>query len=189
MMYFSLILILSLKGFAGSSQVLNVPQKLYDSIKQTYQLEQSEIKPQMIDLLVEVKSSKGDFKLPVGYTQENIDLSQYLEKTDKSFTFQISTPYVHDDAQTVVYFLSRYKPFKSSTGKEFGYPCGTAFKIGSDVDQLLNTQPLTIAMNYREYVTVLGGDYLILHKESPQKMKISYFKIRDTRWTHELCTY
>lgn len=188
MVSFLFVITLSLKGFAGPSQILQIPQKLYDAIKTTYNLEQSETKPQMIDVLMELKTSKGDFKIPVGYTQENLDFSQYLDKSDKSFELQISTPYSHDETSTVIYFISKYKPFKSSTGKEFGYPCGTVFKIGSRLDEILNTSPRTIPVNYREYVSVLGGDYLILHKESALKMKISYFKVRDTRWTHESCS-
>lgn len=188
-MLWMIIFFLSFKGFSSSSQEFQIPRSIYDSIKKTYNLDQTEIKPQMTDVLVEFKTSKGYFQLPVGYTLENLDISQYLPLSDKTFTFQVSTPYSSNSSDTVVYFISRYKPFKRSENskEEYGYPCGTVYKISNRVNSFLNAPPLTLSSYEREYASLIGGDYLILHKEGSHKMRISYFKIRDTRWTHELC--
>lgn len=185
-----MILLLFFSTFFQSSaanlQELQIPQKVYDSIKANYQLDVTEIEPEMVDVVLELKSQETLFKLPLGYTQETIDLAQYINTKDLSFEWKLATPYESDSKNTKVYFISRYKPFKMFSGKMAGYPCGTVYRFGNKVDRVLNTDPLSIMTRSRQYLSLLGGDYLILHLDA-KKLKISYFKVRDTRWTHELC--
>ncbi len=187
MMFGLLFVLFSFQSFATHLQKLNIPLKIYESIKQTHKLDETEVSPQMTDILIELKTSHGEFKLPVGYTLETLDLSQYISKTEKFFDLQMSTPYDNKEGSTTIYFVSRYKQYFSKTGKVFGYPCGSVYKLSSSTSKLLNSSPMQIAVNEQQYMSSLGGDYLILHKESTNKMRISYFKLRDTRWTHELC--
>lgn len=165
---------------------LKIPQKLFDSIKKTYNLDSSDVEPEMLDVTFELKLTQGEAKLNIGYTQKLLDLAQYLKKADKSFQWKLSTPYESSKSTTNVYFISRYKPFKSPLGNEYGYPCGSIFTFTNNSQRILNTDFITLESYSRQHMSQIGGDYLILHREQ-KKVKISFFQLRDTRWTKEMC--
>jgi hypothetical protein len=163
-----------------------VPESVFNSIKQTYNLDIAEAQPELVDLFLELKNSSGNTKIPIGYSQEVVDLAQYVNRKDPRVTWQISSDFKFDEGSTV-YFLSRYKPAVSSTGKTIGYECGSAYKIQSKTNRIINAGFNTLMAQNGHYMSMIGGDYLVLHLEG-KKLKMSYFKIRDSRWTHQLCT-
>lgn len=181
-----LFLLIFFKSSASHIQELPIPKVVYDSIKTLYSFDQTELEPEMADLVMELKTKKNNVKLPLGYTQETVDLAQYIKKTDTSFNFKLVNPYKIVDKNTNMYFISRYKPLKSVSGRIYGYPCGTVLRLNSHVGEILNTEGLKVSTFENQYVRALGGDYIVLHKDD-KKMKISYFRVRDTRWTQEMC--
>lgn len=170
----------------ASLQEIQIPSKVFDSIKSDYRVESSDVEPEMVDVTIEFKTISGAFKVPLGYTQEALDLAQYISKADKSIEWHMTPSFKLDAKNTTMYFIPRYKPFKSALGKAYGYACGTVYKFSKSANELLSGDALNIMTNTRQYLSILGGDYLVLHLEG-KKLKMSYFKVRDTRWTHEMC--
>lgn len=171
---------------SASLQEIMIPEKVFDAIKKSYNVESSDVEPEMVDITIEFKSKLGQFKLPLGYTQEALDLAQYISKADESLEWKMTPSFELDSKKTSLYFIPRYKPFKSALGKTYGYPCGTIYKFSENVGELLGGDALNIMTNKRQYLSILGGDYLVLHLDG-KKLKMSYFKVRDSRWTHEMC--
>lgn len=169
-------------------QEIQLPKQVIESIAKDYNVERSEIQPEIVDMGMEIKTRLATFKLQLGYSQESLDLAQYINTVDKSIHLKMSTPFPYAEKNTTMYFISRYKPFKTPDGKEYGYPCGTVYKLSQRADEFLNANALNIMTNSRQYLSILGGDYLVLHMDQEAKrLKMSYFKIRDARWTHEMC--
>ncbi len=183
---FSIFVIAS--GHAANLQKIQLPKQVIDSIKKDYNVERSETQPEMVDVNMEIKTRLATFKLQLGDTQESLDLAHYINTVDKGVQIKMSTPFTYEPQNTSMYFISRYKPFTAQTGKEYGYPCGTVYKLSTRANEFLNADALNIMTNTRQYLSILGGDYLVLHMDKEAKrLKMSYFKVRDARWTHELC--
>ncbi|MCB9072954.1 MAG: hypothetical protein H6623_04965 [Bdellovibrionaceae bacterium] len=163
---------------------LMVPDPIFNSIKTSYSFEKGEIQPELSDITLELSGTGDKIKVPVGYTQEVIDLAEYVDRKNKTVAWALQTQFQPSD-KTTIYFISRYKPTFGTSGGKVGYPCGSAFKIASRSNKLLNTSKILSALN-GEYINMIGGDYLIMHQDD-KKLKIAYFKVRDSRWTHQLC--
>jgi hypothetical protein len=173
-------------SFAALQQEIKLPAKVLESIQSTYNAEKMDLEPEVVDVELEIKVKSGEHKFPLGYTQEILDLAQYISTKDNSLGWRLVVPYKVDAKSTTMYFFPRYKPYTSPMGKIHGYDCGSVFKYAKNIGDLINVDALNIMTNGRQYLSILGGDYLVLHLEG-KKLKMSYFKVRDTRWTHELC--
>lgn len=173
-------------SFAALQQEIKLPAQVIESIKSTYNVEKMDVEPEVVDVTLELKTKAGEQKFPLGYTQEVLDLAQYVSTNDNSLHWKFAVPFEVDAKNTTMYFFPRYKPYKSPLGKTHGYDCGSVFKYAKNISDLINADALNIMTNGRQYLSILGGDYLVLHLEG-KKLKMSYFKVRDTRWTHEMC--
>lgn len=173
-------------SFASLQQEIKLPAKVLESIKSTYNVDRLDLEPEVVDVTLDIKTKSGEQKFPLGYTQEILDLAQYVTVKDNSLGWKLTVPFKVDASSTTMYFFPRYKPFKSPLGKIHGYDCGSVFKYAKNISDLINVDALNIMTNGRQYLSILGGDYLVLHLEG-KKLKMSYFKVRDTRWTHEMC--
>lgn len=173
---------------ASNLHDLQLPKQVIESIKKNYNVERSEAQPERVDVGLEIKTRLATFKLKLGDTQESLDLANYINTVDKGVELKMSTPFPYEAQNTTLYFISRYKPFISAEGREYGYPCGTAYRLSTHANEFLNADALRIMTNNRQYLSILGGDYLILHMDKTAKrLKMAYFRVRDARWTHELC--
>lgn len=173
---------------AAQLQQIQLPKSVIEAIKKDYNVERSEVQPEMVNINMEIKTRLATFKLELGDNQESLDLAHYINTVDKGVELKLSTPFTYEPNNTTMYFISRYKPFASPQGKEYGYACGTVYKLATKANEFLNAEALKIMTNTRQYLSILGGDYLVLHMDKEAKrLKMSYFKVRDARWTHELC--
>lgn len=162
-----------------------VPPELFEKIKTEYAIKNFDFNPEFFDVEVSIQGEKGsEQKLKVGYTQEVLDLSSYVDKIWSTFTITLKSPF-DLDGDTSLYFISRYKKMDLGT-QQLGLGCGQAVKIKSQMGKIFSSKGFELMTKAGHYLNLLGGDYLLIQKEG-QKIKMVYFRIRDGRWSHRLC--
>jgi hypothetical protein len=162
-----------------------VPQELYETIKKDFAINNLDFSPELLDVEATIHGGKTPAQtLKLGYTQEVLDLSNYVDKIWTDFSFALKAPF-ELEGDFALYFVSRYKSMKVGD-QTWGLGCGQAVKIKSQLKKLFSSKGLKLMTRGGHYLNLLGGDYVLLKKEG-QKIKIVYFQIRDGRWSHRLC--
>ncbi len=164
---------------------LFIPQEIYEDVEKDLGAHHLELKPELLDLDATVTSDKGTAQtIKLGYSQEVLDLSNYVDKMMTGFTFSLKAPFVVDESATL-YFISRYKSME--IGKQtLGLGCGQALKIKKQIKKLFSEQGIQLTTKAGQYLNLLGGDYLLVKKEG-ETAKMIFFRVRDGRWSHRLC--
>lgn len=162
-----------------------VPKELFEQIQKEYGIKNFDFTPDFLDVEVTIQSDKGSVqKLKVGYTQEVLDLSSYVDKIWPQFTIMFKAPFSLE-GDTALYFVSRYKKMDLGT-QQLGLGCGQAVRIKSQLDKIFSSKGMKLMTKAGHYLNLLGGDYLLIQKEG-EKIKMVFFRIRDGRWSHRLC--
>jgi hypothetical protein len=162
-----------------------VPAEIFEMIKKDFAIHNLDFSPELLDVEVKIQGSTTAAQtLKLGYTQEVLDLSNYVDKIWTDFSLTLTAPF-DLGADSALYFVSRYKSMKVGE-QSWGLGCGQAVKIKNQLAQLFSKKGLKLMTKAGHYLNLLGGDYVLLKKEG-QKIKIVYFQIRDGRWSHRLC--
>ena len=162
-----------------------IPAELFEKIQKDYGIKNFDFAAEFLDVEVTIQGAKGaEQKLKVGYTQEVLDLSSYVDKIWPHFVISMKAPYALE-GDTALYFVSRYKAMELGT-QTLGLGCGQAVKLKSKVKKLFSSSGIELMTKAGHYLNLLGGDYLLVQKEG-QKIKMVFFRIRDGRWSHRLC--
>lgn len=164
---------------------LFIPQEIYEDVEKDLGAHHLELKPELLDLEVTLTGDKGQpQKVKLGYSQEVLDLSNFVDKTWTDFSFSLQTPFSIDESATL-YFINRYKSM--DIGKQtLGLGCGQALKIKQKIKKLFSDKGLQLSTKAGQYLNLLGGDYLLVKKEG-ETAKMIFFRVRDGRWSHRLC--
>lgn len=162
-----------------------VPQELFEKIQTEFGIKSFDFTPEFYDIEVGIQGGSGkEQKLKLGYTQEVLDLSSYVDKIWSEFQMTIKSPFP-TDGDTTMYFISRYKSMDLA-GQKIGLGCGKSVVFKSKLDRFFKSSGMTMLSRAGQHIHVLGGDYLLIKKEG-EKIKMVYFRIRDGRWSHRLC--
>jgi hypothetical protein len=162
-----------------------IPAELFEKIQKDFAVKNFDFAAEFLDVEVTIHGSKGDDqKLKVGYTQEVLDLSSYVDKIWPHFYIYFKSPFALEGDATL-YFVSRYKAMELGT-QTLGLGCGQAVKIKDKMSKLFSTSGIKLMTKAGHYLNLLGGDYLLIKKEG-QTLKMVFFRIRDGRWSHRLC--
>jgi hypothetical protein len=180
------VLVFCFSSFAEMTQSsVFVPKELFEKIETEFGIKNFDFNPEFLDVEVAIQSEKGSVqKLKVGYMQEVLDLSSYVDKIWPTFTITFKAPF-ELEGETSLYFISRYKKMDLGT-QQLGLGCGQAVKIKSQIGKIFSSSGMELMTKAGHYLNLLGGDYLLIQKEG-QKIKMVYFRIRDGRWSHRLC--
>jgi hypothetical protein len=173
-------------GFAEMKQsTVFVPQEVFDKIQNEFGIKSFDFTPEFFDVEVSIQGgSTKEQKLKVGYTQEVLDLSSYVDKIWSEFQLTFTPPFPIDGNATM-YFISRYKSMDLAKQK-IGLGCGQVVVLKSKLNKFFAKKGTQMLSRAGQHIHVLGGDYLLVKKES-EKIKMVYFRIRDGRWSHRLC--
>ncbi len=181
-----IVLVFCFSSFAEMTQgSVFVPKELFEKIQTEFGIKNFDFNSEFFDVEVAIQGEKGSVqKLKVGYTQEVLDLSSYVDKIWPKFTITFKAPF-DLEGETSLYFISRYKKMDLGT-QQLGLGCGQAVKIKSQIGKIFSSSGVALMTKAGHYLNLLGGDYLLIQKEG-QKIKMVYFRIRDGRWSHRLC--
>lgn len=162
-----------------------IPAELFEKVQKDFAIKNFDFNAEFLDVEVTVQGTKGaDQKLKVGYTQEVLDLSSYVDKIWPHFYIYFKSPFALE-GDTTLYFVSRYKAMELGT-QTLGLGCGQAVKIKDKMSKLFSTSGIKLMTKAGHYLNLLGGDYLLVKKEG-QTIKMVFFRVRDGRWSHRLC--
>lgn len=162
-----------------------IPAELFEIVEKDFGIKNFDYTAEFLDVEVSIKGSSGvEQKLKLGYTQEVLDLSSYVDKIWPHFFIYFKAPYAID-ANTSMYFVSRYKVMELGP-QTLGLGCGKAVELKSKLGNFFSTSGIRLMTQAGHYLNLLGGDYLLVQKEG-QKIKMVFFRIRDGRWSHRLC--
>ncbi len=162
-----------------------IPAELFETVQKDFAIKNFDYSAEFLDVEVTVQGTKGDEqKLKVGYTQEVLDLSSYVDKIWPHFYIYFKTPFELKD-DTALYFVSRYKAMELGT-QTLGLGCGQAVKLKHKMHKLFSSSGIKLMTKAGHYLNFLGGDYLLVKKEG-KKIKMVFFRVRDGRWSHRLC--
>lgn len=162
-----------------------LPAELFEKVQKDFGIKNFDFSAEFLDVEVTVQGTKGgDQKLKLGYTQEVLDLSSYVDKIWPHFYIFFKSPFALD-GDTALYFVSRYKAMELGT-QTLGLGCGQAVKIKDKMKKLFSSSGIKLMTKAGHYLNLLGGDYLLVKKEG-QKIKMVFFRVRDGRWSHRLC--
>ncbi len=162
-----------------------VPQEVFEKIQNDFGIKSFDFTPIFFDIEVSILGGPSkEQQLRVGYTQEVLDLSNYVDKIWPEFQLTFKPPFT-TDGDTTMYFISRYKSMDLA-GQKIGLGCGQVVVFKSKLNKFFATKGMRMPSRAGQHIHILGGDYLLIKKDS-QKIKIVYFRIRDGRWSHRLC--
>lgn len=173
-------------GFAEVAKMkLFVPQEIFELVESDFSIKNFDETAEFYDVEVTLRSPKGtEQKWKVGYTQEVLDLSHYVDKVWEHFQIQFQSPFPLDGS-TSLYFVSRYKSIDVGSQK-LGLGCGKALVFKTQIGHFFDTKGFELMTKAGSFLNLLGGDYLLVHKQD-SKIKMVYFRVRDGRWSHRLC--
>jgi hypothetical protein len=162
-----------------------IPEELFELVQKDFGIKNFDYAAEFLDVDVSIQGAKGaEQKLRVGFVQEVLDLSSYVDKIWPHFYISFKAPYSLD-GDAALYFVSRYKSMELGT-QTLGLGCGQAVKLKSKVGKLFSSDGIKLMTKAGHYLNLLGGDYLLVKKDA-QKIKMVFFRIRDGRWSHRLC--
>lgn len=164
---------------------LFIPQEIYEDVEKELGTHHLELKLELLDLEVSLSGEHTPAqKVKLGYSQEVLDLANFVDKTWTDFHLSFHSPFPIDESATL-YFISRYKSLE--VGKQtLGLGCGQALKIKKQIKKIFSDKGLQLTTKAGQYLNLLGGDYLLVKKEG-STAKMIFFRVRDGRWSHRLC--
>lgn len=161
-----------------------IPEEIVKVVKQAYNVETEAIKPARVPIEVIFKGEGLDKQVSLGPNRRNLDMARFISPKLKDFYFSLQTQ-MDFNGETRLFFINRYQPLK--IGKQtLGAPCDKSFVIQSKLDDLFDSQGIKVSVPSGHYLNVIGGDYLLTHKEG-DTLYVGYFKLRDSRWVERLC--
>jgi hypothetical protein len=164
---------------------ISIPEELFEAVQKDFGIKNFDFSAEFLDVEVTIQGAKGaEQKLKVGYMQEVLDLSSYVDKIWPHFYIYFKSPFpVEGDA--TLYFVSRYKVMDLGS-QTLGLGCGKAVKLKTKLPKFFSSNGTKLMTRAGHYLNLLGGDYLLVKKEG-QTIKMVFFRVRDGRWSHRLC--
>ncbi len=183
-----LILSYYLALFANAEMIkssIPIPAELFQKVQKDFGIKNFDYSAEFLDVEVTIEGTKSaEQKLRVGYTQEVLDLSSYVDKIWPNFKIYFKSPFALEGDATL-YFVSRYKAMELGP-QTLGLGCGQAVQLKSKMQKLFSSSGIELMTKAGHYLNLLGGDYLLVKKDG-RKIKMVFFRIRDGRWSHRLC--